>query len=381
MAVVQGEEDKGEAAARNSAAARLAARRAAKAATKAAQRGTAPIMPSRVARGLGATRSFYQQYQRRFAVGLSCALLFAGLCLVLQTQWGKRGREAAELLSTGVATANAPIVAPGDEPQGQTPEESYPSPKARAEKASGEYRTLIKRFPDATATAWARLGEANEQSELGQPQQAQKLYAQVLADQGIDSFLRWRALEGLGFALEAQQKYADAAQRFAQIGALDSGAYKAVADYHRARMLVALGQKQKAAELLQALVKAERARPPGEGMRFDDLVSDADTRLTELSVELNAPKLRAELPSAGATTAGPAAGPGPAASTGASTGGLTKDIVDALRKQLQSGKGGKGLTKDLIDQLDKQVKSGNTSATSVRVPASKPQDKPEDKPK
>jgi tetratricopeptide (TPR) repeat protein len=375
MAVAQGEEDKGEAVARSSAAARLAARRAAKAAAKASKRGTAPIMPSRVARGLGATRSFYQQNQRPMVVGLSAASLLAALWLGLQTHVGKRGREAAELLGTGVATANAPIVAPGDEPQGQTPEESYPSPKARAEKARGEYEAMIKRFPDATATAWARLGEANEQSALGQPANAQKLYAQVLADKDIDPFLRWRALEGIGFALEAQQKYSEAADRFGQIGALESGAYKAVADYHKARMLIALGQKQKAAELLQALVKAERARPPGEGMRFDDLVTEADTRLTELSVELNAPKLRVDLPAS--AKVGAAAGPSPGGGGPSPAGtGLTKDIVDALRKQLASGKGGKGLTKEIIDQLDKQVKSGNTSATSVRVPAPKPGDKP-----
>jgi tetratricopeptide (TPR) repeat protein len=374
MAVAQGEDDKGEAVARNSAAARLAARRAAKAAAKASKRGTAPIMPSRVARGLGATRAYYQSHERAFLIGAGAALLLVALAFVLRTQLGKRGREATELLTSGVATANAPIVAPGEEPQGQTPEESYPNPKARAEKARSEYSALIKRYPDVAATAWARLGEANEQSELGQPEQARKLYAQVLADPDIDSFLRWRALEGIGFALEAQQKYAEAAEHFAQIGTLENGAYKAVADYHRARMLIAQGQKQKAAELLQALVKAERARPAGEGTRFDDLVSEADTRLSELAVELNAPKLRVDLPSTTPTTM-PSTGPGPAGGTATGT-GLTKDIVEALRKQLASGKGGKGLTKEIIDQLDKQVKTGNTSSTSVRIPAPKPEDKP-----
>jgi hypothetical protein len=107
-------------------------------------------------------------------------------------------------------------------------------------------------------------------------------------------------------------------------------------------------------------------------MRFDDLVSEADTRLTELAVELNAPKLRVDLPP---TPTGPSTGPGPGAGAGTGT-GLTKDIVDALRKQLASGKGGKGLTKDIVDQLDKQVKSGNGAATSVRIPAPKPEDKP-----
>ena len=68
-------------------------------------------------------------------------------------------------------------------------------------------------------------------------------------------------------------------------------------------MQIALGQKQKAADLLQALLKAEKARPAGEGTRFESVVSDAETLLTELSVELNAPKLRADIPSAAAQSA------------------------------------------------------------------------------
>lgn len=372
MAVAQGEEDKSETALRSSAAARLAARRAAKAASKAAQRGTAPIIPSRIARGARAAGSFYTQNQRALWTGLGAGLLAAVLWLVASAHFGKRGKEAAELLGAGVATAIAPIVDPGSgpEPAGQAPEESYPNAKARAEKARDEFRALIKRFPDASATAWARLGEANELSELGKFPEAEKLYAQLLADKDLDGFVRWRALEGIGFALEAQQKYADAARRFQQIGALQNGGYKASADYHQARMLIAGGNPQKAADLLQALVKAERARPPGEGVRFEGIVSEAETLLTELSVTLNSPKLRVDIPSATAPTA---LGPGHGGAS--SGGGLTKDIVEALRKQLESGKGGKGLTKDIVEQLDKQVKSGESTTTTVQVPAPKDQGK------
>jgi tetratricopeptide (TPR) repeat protein len=366
--VTQGEENKSEADARSSATARLAARRAAKAAAKAAQRGTSPLVTGRLLRGAGVARSLYGQHQRTLWAGLAAGLLVAVSWLALSAHFGKRSRETAELLGAGVAAANAPIVTPGEEPAGaQAPEESYPNEKARSDKARGEFQTLIKRFPDAPATAWARLCEANELSGLGQRAEAQKLYEQLVADKDLDAFVRWRALEGLGFALEAQQKYADAAQRFEQIGALQNGAYKAVAEYHRARMHIALGQKPKAAELLQALVKAERARPPGEGMRFESVVSEAETLLTELSVELNAPKLRAEIPAA-SPVLGPSPGPGPDKGGGT---GLTKDIVDALRKQLESGKGGKGLTKDIVQQLEKQVQSGHTTTTTVRVPAPK----------
>jgi hypothetical protein len=126
-------------------------------------------------------------------------------------------------------------------------------------------------------------------------------------------------------------------------------------------MYVALGDKKKAAELLEALLKAERARPPADGTRYEGLVADAETLLTELSVELDDPKLRADIPSA---SGGAAAGDG-------KTGALTQDIVDALRKQLENQQGGKGLNKDIVDALEQQVQTGDSSATTIKIPAPK----------
>jgi hypothetical protein len=114
-------------------------------------------------------------------------------------------------------------------------------------------------------------------------------------------------------------------------------------------MLRAQGQKQKAAEVLEALVKAERARPQEQGTRFEGVVGDAETLLTELSVDLNAPKLRQDIAPAASSSSG-----------GAQPGGLTQDIVNALRKQLEQGKGGKGLDKKILEQLQQQVDEGNT---------------------
>jgi tetratricopeptide (TPR) repeat protein len=293
-----------------------------------------------------------------------------GAAYVVSTQYGKRDREAADLLGAGLTTANAPIIKAGEEPPGDAPDESYPTAQARAEKARDAFAAVVKRFPDAKAATWARLGQANALSELGKHADAEKLYAAIADQQDADAFVRFRALEGLGFALEAQQKYDSALKRFAQIGELDNGAFKPVSDYQQARMQIALGNKQKAADMLQALVKAERAKPAGEGSRFESIVGEAETLLTELSVELNAPKLRPEAP---ASNLGAAATGSPHAQ-GA---GLTKEIVDALRKQLESGKGGKGLTKDIVDQLEHQVQSGDTSSSkAVQIPAAPEQQAP-----
>jgi hypothetical protein len=374
MAVAQSEEDEGQAAARSSAAARLAARRAAKAAAKASKRGTAPILPTQVGRGVQSARTWYEQHQRTLLLSIVGGALAVVGWFAIASQLDKQAHEAAELLGGALTTAAAPIVPPGSEPPtGPAPEESYPTAQARAEKARAEFANVSKRFATTTEALWATVGEANALLELGKPAEAEKRFASVAAQKDLEPFLASRALEGLGFALEAQQKFADASQRFAQIGALQHGAYKVISDYHQARMNIALGQKQKAADALQALVKAERARPPGEGVHFDAIVGDAETLLTELSVELNAPKLRADIPSGGGAPASPHGG-GPAAGQGAA---LTQEIIDSLRKQLGTGKGGKGLTKDIVDQLEKQVQSGTSNATTTKVPAPKTGEKPQ----
>ena len=373
MAVVQGEEDKGGAApTRSTAASRLAARRAAKAAAKASKRGTAPIVPGKVTRGMSAAKSWFDANQRLLLVLLSAGVLAAGGAYALSRQYGKRDHEAAELLGTGLATANAPIIKVGEEPPGDAPDESYSSAQARAEKARDAFAAVVKRFPESPAATWAKLGQANALAELGKQAEAEKLYAFVADQSSADAFVRYRAFEGLGFALEAQQKYADAAKRFAQIGELDGGAYKPVSDYEQARMQIALGNKQKAADMLQALVKAERAKPAGEGTRFESVVSEAETLLTELSVELNAPKLRPE--------AAPSSAAPPPTSPHAQGTGLTKEIVEALRKQLESGKGEKGLTKDIVDQLEKQVQSGASGSKTIQIPMPKAPAAPAPKP-
>jgi tetratricopeptide (TPR) repeat protein len=371
MAVVQGEEDKsGAATGRSAAASRLTARRAAKAAAKASKRGTAPIVPGKVTKSVGAAKAWFDANQRTMLFLLAVVVLGGGAAYAVSTQYGKRDHQAADLLGTGLSTANAPIIKAGEEPPGDAPEESYPTAQARAEKARDAFAAVANRFPDSKAATWARLGQANALSELGKQAEAEKLYAAIADQQGGDSFVRFRALEGLGFTLEAEQKYDAANKRFAQIGEIDNGAFKPVSDYQQARMLIALGNKQKAADMLQALVKGERAKPSGEGgTRFESVVAEAETLLTELAVELNAPKLRPETPAGGA----PGMGMGAAApsSPHAQGAGLTKEIVEALRKQLESGKGDKGLTKDIVDQLDRQVQSGDTSGKTVQIPAPK----------
>jgi tetratricopeptide (TPR) repeat protein len=366
--VAQGEEDKTAQTAHRSAADRLQAQRTAKAAAKAARRGTAPIVPTRVTRGVSNARLWYED-RRTYVWGAVAAIGLIALGWIgIKGYLGRGQHEAAELLRLAVATANAPILeAEAEAPEGEAPDESYASVQARATQARERFHKVAQQFGNSSAAAWARVGEANAASELSKYDEAQKDYDRVAADDAASGFLRWRALEGSGYALEAQKKYAEAAKRFEEIAKLDDGAYRPAADFQRARMHIALHEPQKAADLLQALVKAERARPPGEGGRFDSLLSDAETLLTELSVELNAPKLRTDIPPATAS------GASPGGATTAAGGGqrISPEILEALRKQLESGKADEGLSKEVVDALDQQEPSPGEepAGNAVDVPA------------
>jgi tetratricopeptide (TPR) repeat protein len=345
MPVAQGEQDKSEAAAGSTAASRLAAKRAAKAAAKAAQRATNPI-PNEVAQSVTVARSFYGTHARTLWLTVAVAAVGGLAWIGISHFMGKQGAEASESLHVGVTVANAPIVAEGEEAPEDAPE-TFSSAKARAEKARAEYDKTIKSFSGSDAVGWAQLGQAQALEQLGKHGEAQQQYQKALAADDQGGILQMLALQGIAFSLEAEKKHADAAARFAQISALADGAYKPVGEYHRARMLLAQNKPKDAASVLEALVKAERARPTDAGERWKSVLEDAQTRLDELAVQLDQPKLRAE----------------------PSGGGLPQNIIEALRGQMGAGKGEPGLSEDILRQLEQQVDtSGGAPPTAPAAP-------------
>jgi hypothetical protein len=129
-------------------------------------------------------------------------------------------------------------------------------------------------------------------------------------------------------------------------------------------MLVAQGEKDKAVDTLDAMVKAERDRATSGGQRFEGFLGDAESLLAELAVETGRDSLKADLGSS-------AAGAAPAPPGGANP-QLSQEIVDALRKQLEqkgASEDGKGLTKEIVDALQQNVDEGATGGTTLQVPA------------
>ena len=315
----------------STAAGREAAKRAAKAAAKAKERA-ATAVPTEIAESVVAAKSWFDHHGRTVYIALGAFLLLGGGAVAAQHFLSKDRATKSAVLNEAVTIANAPIIAEGEEPP-EGVDESFPSAKARAEKALEQARTAQKTGTE-TSQRWGALIEGNALAQLGKSGEAKQAYERVLAGgDDLPSVLRYRALEGLGFLLENDKKYAEAAARFEQIAALDNGAFKTPAEYHRARMLVAQGNRKKASEVLDALLKAERNRPATEAKRFEDTVSAAETLLGELAVALDDPKLRA------------AAQP-PANSD---------DIMQLIMSQLKSGKGEPALDDKAIENMVHQI--------------------------
>jgi len=364
MPVAQGDQNKPEAVQGSAAqgtkdqpttaAGRLAQKRAAKAAEKAKKRATEPVSPE-ITAGVAAAKGWYDSHGRTVWFGLF-AFVAAGIGIVgVSSYMAGEHAAVAGLLDGAVSAANAPLIAEGEDvPEGV--DESFPTEKARAQKMLEEANKAVKASKGETAL-WAALAQGNALAQLDKRDEAKKAYERVLsAGDAAPSFLRYRALEGLGFALEGDKKYGEAAARFEQLSALEGGAYKVVGEYQRARMLIAQGDRKKASEVLDALLKAERSRPATEAKRFEDVVSSAETLLNELSVELDDPKLRADAPG-----------------KAAAHGNNSADIMEMIRSQLKAGKGEPKLDDEQLKQLERQLDRPSAPAGAPTAPAAPPE--------
>ena len=310
--------DKADSPAGDTAGTRLAAKRAAKAAKKAAARGTTNAVGEAANTVAYEATAWMDRHGRTVLIALGACVVAAVGALIISNLSHSKNREAGALLQTAVTTAQG-IVVPADE----TPPEDpifpvFPSVKEREEKALGQFREVSKQYPDTLAGAYAQLGEANTQLRLGNHAEASSTFEKLRQGENAkeqDDFIRFRALEGAGYALEGQKKYAEARERFEALSKLSNGAYRILGDYHRARMLVAEGKRDDAKKLLEELTKAEAEKPADEGQpapaeRYESALSAAQTLLTELG------------------------GTPPERSAGSS--GISQQVLDSLRKQLGS---------------------------------------------
>ena len=311
--------DKAHVPAPETAGSRLAAKRAAKAATKAASRGTTNPAEE-VAKSVRDVNTWIEAHGRKVWIALGAGVAVAVAALGIASLQSGKSREAGALLRTAVTTTQGIIVAPEETPPEDPLFPTFTQAKERDEKALSQFRDVEKQYPSSTAAGYAALGEANTLLRLGKNAEASAVFEKLKSssDEQIsnDDFLRFRALEGAGYALEGQQKYAEAAERFEALSKLKNGAYRKVGDYHRARMLVLQGKRDEAKQLLEALDKAAADKPAEVGEEpaadsFEFATTAAQTLLTELGGQ---PK------------------------QAAGGGGISQSVLDSLRRQLGSKK-------------------------------------------
>lgn len=298
---------------RDTAGTRLAAKRAAKAAQKASRKGKSNAVEE-ATRSMQQAAYWFDAHGKKVWLGLGLVVVLGVAWLALVHYLDTKDNDAGNLLRAAVTNSHGLVIAGDETPPEDALVPTFSSAEERANKALAGYRDIANKFGSSNAGHYAALGVANSLFELGKHDEAAREYAKVLEAAGSDVFLRFRALEGSGYALEAQKKYAEALGRFEELGKLGNGAYRPLADYHRARVLVAQGKSADARALLEASTKAAAAASDDERSRFESVLDATSTLLSELGGR-PAERTRGNLGAGG---------------------GLTPDVIEALRKQLAS---------------------------------------------
>jgi tetratricopeptide (TPR) repeat protein len=349
-----------------SAGARLAAAKAAKAAKKAAKRGKAQAASGLPAGMLGGGRGRepvealketsigqaatkageWAQSNRPVAYGIAAAIVLAMVGAIGWTVWSSGQTEAAgAALAEAVRIANAEVDPDRHEPAGDPDDSSdeepsdeadedpwFPSRQARAEAALEAYQGVLRDHGGSDAARWARLGEGRALFDLGRHEEARRSYELALREAGGDPMVAWRALEGIGFTYEVEDQWEQAIEQYEELRTVEDGRYEAVADYHIARMRIAMGDRAAATTALRGLVERLRADSESEEPDFPYVLAQAEVRLRELD------------PGASATGSSPMM-IGPQGDPGAGVPGLEglpPEILEQLRRQLEQSQGAEG---------------------------------------
>ncbi|NMC68512.1 MAG: hypothetical protein GYA57_00425 [Myxococcales bacterium] len=156
----------------------------------------------------------------------------------------------------------------------------------------------------------AGLALAGELLAQGDGAAAEARYrAYLAADPRQDAAGRLVAQEGLGYALERQNRRTEAAQAFAAIAEIDQGAYKALALYHQGRLAALDGRADEARRLLLEAKGIENPQPRDIGARIEGWLRR--TELEGTPVE-GPPAATPATPVEGPPAAPPVAEPAPA---------------------------------------------------------------------
>ena len=201
---------------------RLAAQQAAKSARKAATRGRdAEMVEEKALAQAAVAKDWLQDNLKPLGLMAGAVLLVAAVGIGWATF--TRGQDAA-------AGAELAAVLEGD----------TDDPAALA----AAYAAVAEAHPKTPAAAWARVGEGRALYAQGQWEPARVAY-QAALESSDEEAIRWAALEGIAYSLEAEKSYVQAIEQLEALRELDSN-IAPIAGYHQGRILVAEGKLEEA---------------------------------------------------------------------------------------------------------------------------------------
>lgn len=179
----------------------------------------------------------------------------------------KNEQNASQLLAQAVSDEQGVIgeAKDDDEDGPKDPRPHFKDVGARRDSALAKYQQVSQKYAGTGAAILARLSEGSLLLDKGSADEALRAYEDVLASAlaKADLEIRGRALEGKGFAQELKGQHKEALATFKELeNAADVRGFKELAIYHQARVHEALGEKDKAKELLMTV--RERIAKPGD---------------------------------------------------------------------------------------------------------------------
>ena len=267
---------------------RLAAAKAARAARKAKERGRdAEVLETEALKRADRVGDWIANHRGLLLGGLGVSFAAVAGFLLWSAQENSTRAEASAALWEAVETANARIVDEDEQEEDTADSETESSePTAaslseRATMATDRYQAVLEEHAGTEAATWAQLGLGSEWLTLGEADKARDAFSRALQIAGDDAFVEFRALEGIAFAYELEEKWDEAADHLEQLRATGDASLEDIADYHLARVNLQRGETDRAKELLSELI-ARRDSEREDEPELSFLENQARLRLTEI---------------------------------------------------------------------------------------------------
>jgi len=242
-----------------SAGERLAAQQAAKAARKAAQKGRdAELVEEKAIAQAVVAKDWLQENLKPLGLMAGGVLLVAAIGIGWSTVTHRQN------VSAGAELAG---VLDGDVDDAAT--------------LANAYAAVADSHSKAPAAAWARVGEGRALYAQGQWEKARTAY-QAALDSSEDEAVRWAALEGIAYSLEAEKSYDQAIEQLESLRELDRS-IAPIAGYHQGRIHTSQGELDQAKTKFDAVLN-ELRQPDAPVLPFTQEQTEARLALIDPSL-------------------------------------------------------------------------------------------------